>query len=121
MRSRKFSSLSTLAFDSDDRASIIVRVRLLRNLLIASLLLISVNSSTVAAASPEEEKQKQQKIAVMISAFYTGCISGIVAVMETGYYVNEKDDKELAFKRMQNKCKEHTIYYSIFLGYKESK
>ena len=52
----------------------------------------------------------------MVSSFYTGCMSGLMAVMEEGYYDNKGENKVVAFKKLKKGCLKHQEVYKKELG-----
>lgn len=70
------------------------------------LALIAISTTYVVSAGVPKEK-----LDLMTSSFYTGCMSGIMAVIENGYYQNGGEDSVKAFGKMKATCKKHVKAY----------
>jgi len=88
----------------------------MKTILISSLFSLCLIISTSYASGVSERDRE-----LMLSSFYTGCISGIVAVIEAGYYTNKGQDPKKAYANMQNRSKSHVEWYNGFIKEQDSK
>lgn len=69
-----------------------------------------VNTASYAKKPTKKERE------IMFSAFQTGCTSGIIAVMDAGFYDKGSIDGKEAYMRMQKECTNQLQWYRNFIG-----
>lgn len=81
------------------------------------LILIAILAGTTVYGVDSKRTQEEIIVEAMVSSFYTGCMSGIISVIEEGLFKAGKNSVEANknFYRLKQNCIKQQIDYKKFL------
>ena len=86
-----------------------------KTLIAITAISISLFLFTNISKSKDQTFNKDQLVDAQVSAFYTGCAGGLVAVIETGHFTPNGKAPMESFKAITDNCKRQQAKYGKWL------